>query len=49
MTDFKMAALATAGFVEPDPFVGVIAGTLGAGLRQVYALLWRAGLLEIVD
>jgi hypothetical protein len=49
MTDFKMAAVATAGFVEPDPFVGVIAGTLGAGLRQVYALLWRAGLLEIVD
>jgi hypothetical protein len=49
MTDFKMAAVAAAGFVESDPLVGVVAGPLGAGLRQVYALLWRAGLLEIVD
>ena len=49
MTDFKMAALAAAGFVESDPLVVVVAGPLGAGLRQLYALLWRAGLLEIID
>jgi hypothetical protein len=32
-----------------DPFVSVVAEALAPAMRHVYALLWRIGLLEIVD
>jgi hypothetical protein len=49
MAEFPIAALAAAGFAESDPFVGVVAGALSVPLRQLYALLWRAGLLDLTD
>jgi hypothetical protein len=48
MTEF-ITALRAAGVTHSDPFVGAIAGALSVPLRQVYALLWRAGLLDITD
>jgi hypothetical protein len=32
-----------------DPLAGILARLLTAPLREVYAVLWRVGLLEIVD
>jgi hypothetical protein len=32
-----------------DPLVSVVARVLNAPLRELYAELWRAGLVEIVD
>jgi hypothetical protein len=48
MTEF-VTAVRAAGVTHSDPFVGAIAGALSVPLRQVYALLWRAGLLDITD
>ena len=48
MTEF-ITAVQAAGVSESDRFVGVIAGALSVPLREVYALLWRAGLLDITD
>ena len=45
MTEFITAVQAA----QSDPFVGAIAGALSVPLRQIYALLWRAGLLDITD
>jgi hypothetical protein len=49
MTDVTMAAFCAADPAGGDPFVNVVAGALGVPLRQLYALLWRAGLIEIVE
>jgi hypothetical protein len=49
MAEFTIAALSAAGFAESDPFVGVVAGALSVPVRQLYALLWRAGLLDVAD
>jgi hypothetical protein len=48
MTEF-ITAVQAAGVTQSDPFVGAIAGVLSIPLRHVYALLWRAGLLDITD
>jgi hypothetical protein len=42
-------ALGAAVKVAADPFVSVVAEALAPAMQHVYALLWRAGLLEIVD
>jgi hypothetical protein len=42
-------ALGTAVMSTADPFVSVVAEALAPAMRHVYALLWRVGLLEIVD
>ena len=48
MTEF-ITAVQAACITQSDPFVGAIAGALSVPLRQIYALLWRAGLLDITD
>jgi len=48
MTEFITAAPAP-GVTHSGPFVGAVVGALSVPLREVYALLWRAGLLDITD
>lgn len=47
MTEFMPAV--QAGVTQSDPFVGAVVGALSVPLREVYALLWRAGLLDVTD
>ncbi|WP_349256016.1 Rv1535 domain-containing protein [Mycobacterium sp.] len=35
--------------VSTDPLTDVVARVLAVPLRQLYAVLWRAGVVEIVD
>jgi hypothetical protein len=41
--------MAAAAVSPADPFISVVAEALAPAMDHVYALLWRAGLLEIVD
>ena len=45
----SLGALAAAAVSPADPFISVVAEALAPAMDHVYALLWRAGLLEIVD
>jgi hypothetical protein len=35
--------------VSSDPLTDVVAGALSIPLRELYAVLWRAGIVEIGD
>jgi hypothetical protein len=35
--------------VSSDPLTDVVAGVLTVPLRELYAVLWRAGIVEIGD
>jgi hypothetical protein len=35
--------------IGPDPLTDTVAGLLAAPLRELYAVLWRAGVVEIDD
>ncbi|MFG1935251.1 Rv1535 domain-containing protein [Mycobacterium sp. NPDC048908] len=35
--------------IGPDPLTDVVAGVLAVPLRELYAVLWRAGLVDIDD
>nr|WP_245847322.1 Rv1535 domain-containing protein [Mycobacterium szulgai] len=35
--------------VQPDPLVSSFAAVLSVPLREIYAVLWRVGLVEIVS
>jgi hypothetical protein len=39
----------TAVGIVPDPLTDALAGLLAAPLRELYAVLWRVGVVEIVD
>ena len=36
-------------FLCPDPLTDAVTGVLAVPLRELYALLWRVGLVEIED
>ena len=35
--------------IGPDPFTDVVTGVLTVPLRELYAVLWRVGVVEIDD
>jgi len=47
MTQFTTTALGAAGFTNSD-LVNVAARAVAVPVREIYGLLWRAGVLEIV-
>lgn len=47
-TDFTPAAVTPAAFFTESDLVSVTARAVAVPLREIYGLLWRAGVLEIV-
>lgn len=48
MTDFTVAAMGAARMADSN-FVEVAARAVAVPLRELYVLLWRAGVMEIAD
>jgi len=48
MAKFTATALGAAGFSDSD-LINVAAQAVAVPLREIYGLLWRAGVLQIAD
>jgi hypothetical protein len=44
-----VAGVANSSVVGSDPLTDVVADVLTLPLRELYAVLWRIGVVEIVD
>ncbi len=48
MTKFTMTALGAAGFTDTDLTI-VATRVVAVPVRQLYGLLWNAGIIEIIE